>query len=293
MRWLPLLVAAFLLAGCSDPAPNAPAASGTTTGSTGTSTAPLAPSLPVVSLEGEKDVVIALTGDNVVHRVRVVAFEAFEMESVGPPGQGGGFGGGGGGGGASQFGLALFAAEGGPAQQPPCTDAIEFPAWDGRARSGDAGFEGTPGVYDLWVWSGEPTSVTLEVNGGGRAANVTAVKHNWTATVTNPTITKSGPAQTTATFDHPVSVAKAALVIARYVPPNGYPQETMSLTVTSAGATCGEGIEVESGFGTFATQTLLASAFLGPGEAVVSGSYATTVSPTGDGSAAVVVLQPT
>lgn len=294
-----LLVALTLLvvgmAGCAGAEDKGGTTSTSSTSSTvangSTTPPPTATGLPIVTADGERDIVVSLTGDNRVHRMRIVAFEGFTLESVGPPGQGGGFGGGGGGG-ASEFGLALFAPETGPAQQAACSDAGEFPAWDGRTRSGNAEFEGQAGIYDLWVWSGAPTTVTLELNGGGAAQNVTAQPHNWTATVIPPTITKSGPAQTTANFDQSIPVSVAALILGRYVPPSGYPDESMSLIVQSGGATCAEGRTVESGFGAFSTQTLLVSSFVGAGDAVVSGRYTATASPTGEGAGAIVALQP-
>lgn len=293
MRWMPLLVV-LLMAGCSNSPEKADDAtsSTSTTAAAGNTTglAPTAKGPPVISIDGEKDLVVALAGDDTIHRLRVVAFEDFEFSSVAIPGQGGGFGGGGT---MSPFGLALFAPEASPLQQAPCSDAAPFPAWDGRVRSGDAGFTGPPGIYDLWLWSGGPTAVTLEINGGGDALNVTAQGHNWTTSVTVPTITKSGPAQTTADFDQVLPMASGGMVLARYVPPNGYLEESMELTIQAAGATCGPGMQVTSGFGMFATQTLLAAAFVGPGETTVLGRYSTTVSPTGEPSGTIVSLQPT
>lgn len=295
MRGLALVTAVLLLAGCSDSGggagPSTTSTSTTAAPGNGTTLPPTTAGLPLVSLDDDKDLIVSLSGDNAVHRLRVVAFDEFTVESVPTPGQGGG-GFGGGGGGTSNFGLALFAADADPARQPPCSEAIEFPAWDGRVRSGSAEFAGSAGVYDLWLWSGGPDTVTLEVNGGGDERNVTATAHNWTAQVLEPTVTKSGPAQTTADFDEVIPVAASALILSRYVPPNGYPQETMDLLVQSGGATCGQGVVVTSGFGTFTTQSLLAAAFVGPGDATVAGRYTTTISPVGDGNADIVALQP-
>jgi hypothetical protein len=296
-----LFVVSLLLAGCSGgEGGGGTASSTTTTTATTTTTGALSTStgLPVVAVSGPADISLTLAADSKVQRVRLVAFKDFTLDEVVIPGSDGGGGGGGGGQNNAppkDFGIAIFPADTTPVQQASCKDAADFHAWDGRTDATNPDWDINAGVYDLWAWSSTSTYLTLTADDGGKAQNVTMKSFNWTAAVSAPTVTKSGPAQTTASFEEAIDSTQAALILGEFTPPQGYPDGTSSLAITFGGAEC---VKVTSagggggGFGPFGATTLRAHAFVGKGAAALSGDYSATVSPTGEPAVALVVLKP-
>lgn len=304
MRGVAVLALAFLVAGCSDAGGGGGSATTTTTTAAFTTTGPLAVTstgLPFVNVAADTDLTVSLAADGTVHRLRLVLFDRLTLDEVFDPAavEDDGNGGGGFGGGnqdpPAPFGIAVFPVDGDPAKSGPCTDVASGKVWDGRTRPDEIHFELAAGLHDLWVWSNGPTTVAIAVSGGGGAKNHTAQAYNWTATATTPAVSKSGPAQTTVSFEHSVTLADGALVMGRFVAPSGYPDGAATLQISRDGSACGNGAgdgDDDNGFGGFAGTTLRAAAFVGAGEVKVTGSYTATVSPTGEGSAAVLVVAP-
>lgn len=303
MRGFVVLAVAMLVAGCSDPGGGDGAATTTTTAALATmTTGPLAVTasgLPFVNVAADTDLTVALAADGTVHRLRLVLFDRLTFDEVFDPAQED-TGGGGGFGGNNQappkeFGIAVFPVDGDPATAGPCTDVSSGKVWDGRVHAGEIHMELATGLHDLWVWSAGPTKVAIAISGGGEAKEHQAQAYNWTAQALTPTVSKSGPAQTAAGFTQSITVAKGALIMSRFTAPNGYPDEQASLDVARDGAACAAGVGTDGGGGGgggngFSGATLRASAFVGPGEATVTGSSTSALSPTGEGTASVVVV---
>lgn len=305
MRGVVVLALAFVLAGCSDPGGGGGSAANTTTTAMATiATGPLAVTttgLPFVNVAADTDLTVVVTPDGTVHRLRLVLFDRLTFDEVFDPdeedeGGGGGFGGNDDP--PPPFGFAIFPVDGDPATAGPCTDVSGGKVWDGRVHTGEIHMELATGLHDLWVWSSGPTKVAIAVSGGGNAKEHTAQAYNWTSQALTPTVTKSGPAQTTAGFAEPISVTEGALVLGRFTAPNGYPEEQATLDIALDGAACATGVGSDGGGGGggggngFSGPTLRAAAFVGPGQATVTGSSTSTLSPTGEGTAALVVVGP-
>lgn len=300
MRVSVVLAVACLVAGCSGEGGGGAQTTTSTTAAVVNTTGPLAVTatgLPYVNVAADTDLTIGLAADGTVHRLRLVLFDRLTFDEVFDPDEEDGGGGGFGGNNQApprEFGIALFPVDGDPARAGPCADAPK--AWDGRVHASEVHIELATGLHDLWLWSNGPTRIALAVSGGGDAKEHAAQAFNWTSEARAPTVTKSGPAQTTVAFEEAVAAPDGALVISRFDTPSGYPDGQASLTVSQGGATCATGAgDDDGGFGGgggFGGSTLRAAAFVGPGDATVSGTFTTTLSPTQDGTAAVVVVTP-
>lgn len=303
MRGVVALLVVVLVAGCSDSGGGEGSGTTTTTDSViAPTTGPLAVTasgLPFVNVAADTDLTVSLAADGTVHRLRLVLFDRLTFDEVFDPDEDDDNGGGGFGGNnddpPKEFGIAVFPVDGDPAKSGPCAEAGKV--WDGRVHTDQVHIELATGLQDLWVWSSGPTKLAIAVSGGGDAKNHTAQAYNWTSTATAPAVTKSGPAQTTGEFTEAVSVVKGALILARFTAPNGYPDEQASLDIALEGAACATGVGSDGGGGGgggngFTGTTLRAAAFVGPGEATVSGVSTSTLSPTGEGTASVVVVAP-